>query len=86
MAKQLGRGKRGIEEKKTQNAMVDVTTPLGEDVESCKERVASGMKCYCLEHCACRECEGCLIYGITPHACNLACKTCSNHKPCKHCK
>ena len=62
----------------------DWTRPSGSaDVEECKARVAAGeKKCYCVEVCHCRNCDGCSTLEY-PDDCYAPCRTCSNHKPCR---
>lgn len=63
--------------------VLDWTRPSGSaDVDACKERVANGMKCYCLDVCQCRNCDGCSVLEH-PGDCYAPCRTCSNHKPCR---
>ena len=53
-------------------------------VEGCKARVASGMKCYCLEVCECRNCNTCPADAQgNPPECLPLCKTCDKHVPCR---
>ena len=53
-------------------------------VEGCKARVAEGMKCYCLEVCRCRNCDGCRTIAYPNlDECFPLCKTCDKHVPCR---
>ena len=53
-------------------------------VKGCKARVESGMKCYCLEVCKCRNCDGCRTIAYANLAgCYPLCKTCDKHVSCR---
>lgn len=54
-----------------------------EDVEACQARVRAGQKCYCNDVCRCRNCDRCVGYGHIPDDCNVLCRECNLHIPCK---